>query len=117
MKKLVASLAAGLLVAAGSAASAQDVMKYGLDHWKALDENEQVRVLWYGADTGAKTPVHSHPASVLYVVKGGKVRITGPDGRAEDREYPTGAAFIRPAETHADEALDDVEIVIVELKK
>jgi hypothetical protein len=43
MNKLVASLAAGLLVAAASAASAKDVMKYELDHWKALDENEQVR--------------------------------------------------------------------------
>jgi hypothetical protein len=54
---------------------------------------------------------------VVYVVKGGKVRYTFPDGTTKEGELKTGAAMIRPPVTHADEALTDVESILIELKK
>jgi hypothetical protein len=58
----------GLLFA--TALLAQDPMKYGVRHLKVLAEDDKVRVLDYAPRKGDKTPMHSHPASVVYVVKG-----------------------------------------------
>jgi hypothetical protein len=40
-----------------------------------------------------------------------------PDGSARITELKTGEALIRPPVTHADEALDDVEAILVEVKQ
>lgn len=117
VRKIIAPLAGGLLLLLSSLVFAQDVMKYALKHWTVLAENDDVRVLRYAPEKGAKTPVHSHPSTVLYVVKGGKLRMTMPDGSTRDKEYEAGAALVRAAETHSDEAVDDVELILVELKK
>jgi quercetin dioxygenase-like cupin family protein len=92
-------------------------MQYGLKHLKVLAEDEKVRVLKYTPQKGDKTPVHSHPATVVYVIKGGKVRFTMPDGSVRDAELNTGDTLLRPPVTHIDEALDELEVVLVELKK
>jgi len=96
---------------------AQDAMQYGVKHLKVLAEDENARVLKYTPEKGNKTPMHSHPVTVVYVVKGGKIRITMPDGSVTDTELKTGAALLRPPVTHADEALDDLEVILVEIKK
>jgi quercetin dioxygenase-like cupin family protein len=117
MRTVVAPLVAGLLVPLSPPASAQDVMKYGLSHWTVLAENDEARVLRYAPEKGVKTPVHSHPSTVVYVVKGGRIRITMPDGSTQDRDLRSGSALVRAAETHSDEAIDDLEFILVELKK
>jgi hypothetical protein len=53
----------------------------------------------------------------VYVVKGGRVRYTMPDGSTQVTELKTGVAMIRPPVTHADEALDDVEAILIEMKQ
>jgi quercetin dioxygenase-like cupin family protein len=97
-------------------ASAQDAMQYGLKHLRVLAEDGKVRVLKYVPQRGDKTPVHSHPSTVLYIVKGGKVRITMPDGSTTAAELKSGDALLRPPVTHSDEALDDLEVILIELK-
>ncbi len=58
------------------------------------------------------------PRGILkYVIKGGKVRFTMPDGSVRDVELKTGDTLLRPPVTHTDEALDDLEVGLVELKK
>ena len=99
------------------AAVAQDAMQYGLKHLSVLAEDQKVRVLRYAPSKGDKTPMHSHPSTVVYVVKGGKVKYTLPDGSTQIGELKTGTALLRPPVTHADEALDDVEAILVELKQ
>ena len=116
MKKMI-QLLASLLVLCSPIAFGQDAMQYGLKHLKVLAEDERVRVLKYTPEKGDKTPVHSHPATVVYVIKGGKVRFTMPDGSVRDVELKTGDTLLRPPVTHTDEALDDLEVVLVELKK
>ena len=105
------------LLLSASTVYAQDAMQYGVKHLKVLAEDEKVRVLKYTPEAGNKTPMHSHPFTVVYVIKGGKIRITMPDGSVTDGELKTGAALLRPPVTHADEALDDLEVILVEIKK
>ena len=115
MKTLVV-LTGSLVLLSSSIVFGQDAMQYGLKHLKVLAEDGKVRVLKYMPQKGDKTPMHSHPSTIVYVIKGGKVRITMPDGSTSDAELKTGDALLRPPVTHADEALDDLDVVLVELK-
>jgi quercetin dioxygenase-like cupin family protein len=106
----------GFLFLLAAPALAQDVMRYHVRHITVLAEDGGTRVLRYAAKAGDKTPMHSHPASVVYVIKGGRVKITLPDGSVTIATLKTGTASIRPPVIHADEALDDVEMILVEMK-
>ena len=92
-------------------------MQYGLKHLRVLAEDEKVRVLKYTPEKGDKTPMHSPPATVVYVIRGGRVRFTMLDGSTRDAELKTGDALLRPPVTHTDEALDVLDVVLVELKR
>jgi len=116
MKK-IAALSLSFLLISCPTVFGQDAMKYGVKHLTVLAEDQKVRVLRYAPSKGDKTPMHSHPASVVYVLKGGRVKYTMPDGSARITELKTGEALIRPPVTHADEALDDVEAILVEVKQ
>jgi beta-alanine degradation protein BauB len=115
MKKLVATIALTLTLL--TSLFAQDVMQTGVKHIKVLAEDDKVRVLHFNPSKGDKTPVHSHPETVLYVIKGGKIRTTLPDGTSKVVELKTGQGTLRPPVTHSDEALDDIDAIIIELKK
>jgi len=99
------------------ALAAQDVMQSHPRQLKVLAEDSQVRVLRFAPTKGESTPMHSHPKTVVYVVKGGKIRLTLPDGSSSVVELKTGEAELRAPVTHKDEALDDMEVILVELKK
>lgn len=113
----VTTLGLSMLLLACPRVFGQDAMQYGLKHLTVLAEDQKVRVLRYAPKKGDKTPMHSHPAAVVYVVKGGRVKYTMPDGSTRVAELKTGDAMLRPPVTHADEALDDVESILVELKQ
>ena len=115
MKRLT-GLIATLIIVFPVFLPAQDAMKYGVAHLKVLAEDDKVRVLKYTPKKGDKTPVHSHPSTVVYVVKGGRARYTMPDGSVHELELKSGETLLRPPVTHADEALDDMEVILVELK-
>jgi quercetin dioxygenase-like cupin family protein len=85
-------------------AMAQDVMSYHVRHITLLAEDANTRVLRYAARTGDKTLMHSHPASVVYVLKGGRVKITGADGAVTIATLKTGTVLLRPPVTQAGEA-------------
>jgi beta-alanine degradation protein BauB len=116
MKK-VASLTVSMLLLSCPAVFGQDVMQYGLKHITVLAEDDKVRVLRYAPHKGDKTPIHSHPSAVVYVLKGGRVKYTMPDGSTKISELKAGEALIRPPVTHSDEALDDVETILIEIKQ
>jgi hypothetical protein len=61
-----------------------------------LAEDDKVRVLHFTPSKGDKTRVHSHPETVLYVVKGGKIRTTLADGTSTMVELKAGQASLRP---------------------
>ena len=96
---------------------AQDAMSYGLKHMTVMAEDAKVRVVRYAPNPGDKTPIHSHPSYVVYVVKGGRVKYTLPDGTTTISDLKTGQVLLKPPVTHSDEAIDAVETIIVELKQ
>jgi quercetin dioxygenase-like cupin family protein len=101
----------------GCPAFGQDVMNYHVKHITILAEDRDVRVLRYAPRKGDRTPMHSHPASVLYVVEGGRIKFTLPNGTATISTLKTGTALLRPPVVHSDEALDDVEAILIERKR
>jgi beta-alanine degradation protein BauB len=115
MKRLVATIALTLTLL--TSLFAQDVMQTGVKHIRVLAEDDKVRVLHFSPSKGDKTPVHSHPETVLYVIKGGKIRTTLADGTSTVAELKAGQTTLRPPVTHSDEALDDIDAIIIELKK
>jgi quercetin dioxygenase-like cupin family protein len=109
---------AGFALLASASAGAQDVVQVGGDSHKVLLENAQVRVLAVKIKPGEKVPMHSHPASVSYVLSDGKLHITLADGKTVDKEPKAGAATWSDAVTHAVENVGTSEFsqVQIELK-
>jgi len=81
-------------------------------------ENSRVRVLEATLKPGDKEKTHSHPAYVIYVIAGGKVRTHGVDGSVTDAEFKTGDVIYREPVTHWAENVGDttIRLELVELK-
>ena len=88
---------------------------------KPLLDNDQVRIFEATIKVGEKTPEHSHPADeATYVLSGGKIKHTLPDGTTTTEERKTGEVRWRTAPvTHVAENVGDTELrfLIIELKK
>ena len=82
-------------------------------------ENDRVRVLEAVLKPGDKEKTHSHPAYVIYVIAGGKVRNHAVDGSVSEGEFRTGDVIYREPLTHWAENIGDttIRLVLVELKK
>lgn len=87
-------------------------------HYKTLLENEHVRVLLMDLKAGEKDEVHSHPSETVYFVKGGKAKISLPDGNAQEVEIPDGHVMWHEEWTHQVENIgsSDIVAIIVESK-
>jgi len=109
-------VAAMLLVSVGSG---QDPVAVAPDHYKILLENKRVRVLEGLLKPGERTPLHSHPARVIYILSDEKSRFTFPGGRIVDSESKAGEVVWREPTTHAEENIGttDSHAIIVELKE
>jgi quercetin dioxygenase-like cupin family protein len=81
-------------------------------------ENERVRVLEATLPPGVKEPVHSHPAYVIYVIEGGRVRNYASDGKITEATLNSGDVIYRDPLTHAAENTGDkpIHLILVELK-
>ena len=103
--------------AAGSG-SAQDPAVVNAKTVKVKFENEKVRVLEAELPPGTKEAVHSHPAYVIYVMAGGKVRNYASDGKTSESELKTGDVLYREPLTHAAENIGTttMHFILVEWK-
>jgi mannose-6-phosphate isomerase-like protein (cupin superfamily) len=99
--------------------SAQDAEKATPNVVKLKLENERVRVLEALSNPGDKENMHSHPANIVYVIEGGKLRITTSDGKTSEVEFKAGDTLWREPVTHAAENIGTTRFhaIIVELKK
>ncbi|MFL6592159.1 MAG: cupin domain-containing protein [Luteimonas sp.] len=81
-------------------------------------DNTSVRVLESVLSPGQKEQVHSHPACVIYVISGGKVRSHLADGKSVDTELIAGASMYRDPITHWTENIGTtpIHLIVVELK-
>ena len=98
---------------------AQDPVKVAPEAFKERLNNAHVRVLEYSSKPGQKEAMHSHPAVLLYVIQGGKLRSTTPDGTSKDIDYKTGDVIWRDAVTHTGENIGTTEMksLLIEVKQ
>ena len=97
---------------------AQDPVKAAPQAFKEILNNSEVRVLEYSSKPGQKEAMHSHPAILLYVIQGGKLKSTAPDGTSKEIEYKTGDIQWREAVTHTGENVGttDMKSLLIEVK-
>jgi quercetin dioxygenase-like cupin family protein len=106
-----------VLVFATKAAMAQDPVKVAPEHYKALLDNDRVRVLEVTVKPGEKTAKHSHPANVIYSFNDAKTKFTV-GGKSVVRELKADTALWGAAETHTGENVGTTEtrVLVFELK-
>ena len=115
--RIEATVVAGFLALAGAAA-AQDPAVVNAKTIQVKLDNDRVRVLEAALKPGEKEQLHSHPAYVVYVVAGGKVRNHLADGKTSETEFKTGDVVYRDPLTHWAENIGTttVRFILVELK-
>ncbi|HVN78539.1 MAG TPA: cytoplasmic protein [Terriglobia bacterium] len=98
---------------------AQDMVKVAPKNCKVLLDNDRVRVTRVVLKPGDKLEMHSHPATIVYSLSGGKVKYTSPDGKSEEREIKAGTTRWSEPETHGTENIGTTEsrALVIELKK
>lgn len=113
-----ALLAAFTFIVWTTSVSAQDPAVVNAKTIKVKFENDRVRVLEAELPPGVKEQVHSHPAYVIYVQAGGKVRNYASDGKTTETELKTGDVLYREPLTHAAENIGNttMHFILVELK-
>lgn len=81
-------------------------------------ENSRVRVLEATLEPGVKEKMHSHPAYVIYIIAGGKVRNHAADGSVTEADFRTGDVIYRDPLTHWAENIGNttIRLEVVELK-
>ena len=81
-------------------------------------ENSRVRVLEATLKPGVKEETHSHPAYVIYVIAGGKVRTHNADGTVTETNFRTSDVIYRDPVTHWAENIGKttIRLELVELK-
>ena len=81
-------------------------------------ENSRVRVLEATLKPGDQERTHSHPAYVIYVIAGGKVRNHAADGTVTEAELRAGDVIYRDPLTHWAENIGNttIRLELVELK-
>jgi quercetin dioxygenase-like cupin family protein len=106
------------LTVASRRAPAQDPAQVNASSIKVRFENNRVRVLESTLRPGEKENMHSHPASTVYIISGGKIRNHLPDGTATEAELKTGDVLFREPLTHWTENIGTttLHVVLVELK-
>jgi len=111
-------LATGFVRGDARVSSEQDPLKVNPDTITQKLDNPRIRVLEATLKPGDKEKTHSHPAYVVYVIAGGKVRNHADDGTVTDGEFKTGDVIYREPLTHWAENIGTttIHLVLVELK-
>jgi beta-alanine degradation protein BauB len=88
------------------------------DKYQTLLENQQVRVLRYRDEPGAKTHLHHHPNFVLIALSHFRRRLTFVDGSTKERDFAPGDVLWMKDQMHIGQntGTTDTQVVIVELK-
>lgn len=115
---ILALVATGFVRSDASVTHAQDPLVVNSNTIALKLENSRVRVLEATLKPGDKEKTHSHPAYVIYVIEGGRVRTHGTDGSVVEADFKTGDVIYREAVTHWAENIGKttIRLELVELK-
>ena len=92
-------------------------MKVAKNVYKLVMENDRVRVLDLFLKPGDKAAMHYHPDHVVYVLNGGKAKLTS-SGKTDGMDMKSGQAIFLKALSHDAEntGKTDLHLLVVELK-
>lgn len=93
-------------------------MKIASNVYKLIMENDRVRVLNVIFKPGDKALMHHHPDHVVYVLKGGKIKLSS-EGKSDVLDMKTNQAVFLKAQDHEAENIGDstLDLLVVELKQ
>ena len=96
-----------------------DPLKLSPQLYTARLENDYVRAYEYRIGPGVKDPMHAHPHGLVYIIAGGKLRSTSPDGSVTDSELKAGDLTWREGLHHSLENVggSEVHALSIELKR
>lgn len=96
----------------------KDPMVAASNIYKFLNENENARVLEAIFNPGDTAKMHHHPQHMVYVKKGGRIRITS-NAKTDEMDLSEGAVvFLEEGDHEATNIGDSVmDLVVVEFKK
>ena len=116
---VVVGAVATAAVLAATVEPAMDPVKLSPELYKVHFENDRVRVLEYCLKPGAREPMHSHPAGLVFVLADGTLKHSFPDGTSSEHTAASGDVIWREAVTHSGESIGSTEIhaFVVDLKK
>jgi len=86
--------------------------------YKLKMENDRVRVFEVTFNIGDKAAMHHHPDHVVYVLEGGKMKLTS-GGKTDVLDLVDGDVIFLKAQSHEAENVGQstLELLVVELKK
>lgn len=95
-----------------------DPMKVASNVYKFINENERVRVLEVIFKPGEMAKMHHHPEHVVYVLKGGPLKITS-EGKTQVLDLKQGSVVFLEEQNHeaTNTGNSDINLLVVELKK
>ncbi len=98
--------------------AAQDPTTLYPANYQVMILNDQVRVMDFRLKQGDHEAMHQHPAHVLYVLTGFRIRFTFPDGSTRIREAKAGDVLYSDAVMHSPENIGatDAHGILVELR-
>lgn len=103
---------------AAVARKANDSVTVDPDTHNVLFDNDHVRVFDGRATKGAKSPMHSHPPTVLVALKSGRAKVTLPNGQSVLHDYtPASVMWAGEGMEHSWEMLaGDPHVIAIEVK-
>ena len=108
----------GLVIGGAVQAASMDPLEVAPHLYSKKFENEQIRVMEVAFKPGESIDMHSHPDHVAYLLTGGTLTLSYPDGTSKVLEGKAGDLFWTPAESHAavNTGTTDVRVLVFELK-
>ena len=86
--------------------------------YKFINENDKMRVLKVTFNPGDTAKMHHHPQHMVYVLRGGRLKITS-EGKSQEMDLKDGSAVFLDAQNH--EATNTggkvIDLIVVELKE
>jgi len=109
---------AALLLGMAAVVAGQDPVGVAPALYNVEVDNAWVRVLRTTRGPHQKSPMHSHPATVVVCLTDSHQRVTNANGTVSEVSHKAGDVIYNEPVTHAEESLSDqpLEAVVVELK-
>ncbi|HEU5121424.1 MAG TPA: hypothetical protein VFT59_01140 [Candidatus Saccharimonadales bacterium] len=102
----------------GRASDTIDIVAIAPESHEVIFENDTIRMLKVTVRPGEKVSMHKNPENINYILKPGRLRLTGADGSTIDFDLTEGQVIPAPRGQHAVENIGNTEVqtIGVELK-